>query len=214
MKCDMEKQTFIKKLTKEEQEEILKFICDKFSIEDKDKYRKFYLVLIDYIKSIRRNLDTFKKNIDDIIELFLACGYSNDQIIDMLTIEPSLLHADKDSIFWRLLLLGKVYSSNNVCARDEYMIINPRILRISQDVMYARIKYLESDEVKYNLRKIDFITIRQILKNSHKEFEESYKIDKDSLLEIYPFNKEAQLEVTSWQENKELLNKIYNGIKK
>ncbi len=212
MNYNMEKQIFIKKLTDEEQLEIINFICDKFSIDDKEKYEKFYFTLINYVKNVRRKLDTFKNNINDVIELFISCGYNNNQIIDILTIEPSLLHSDKNSIFWRLLLLGKIYeTSNNMCVRDEYIIVNPRILRISQDVMYARIKYLESDEIKFKLRKTDFLSVRQIVKNTHKEFKDSYGIDKDTLLALYPFDKKAQLEVISWHENKELLDNIYNG---
>ena len=208
----MEKQVFTKKLSEDEQLDILNFICDKFAIEDKEKYVLCYNSMINYIKTVRREIETFKTNIDEIIDLFAKCGYSNNQIIEILTKEPSLLHADKNALFWRILVLGKVYDSKTrKCIRDDYIIINPRILRTSHEVMYARIKYLESDEGKEKLRKNNFFTARQIVKNTHDEFKNSYGIDKVSLLSLYPFNKNAQLDVVSWLENRELLNRIYEG---
>lgn len=130
--------------------------------------------------------------------------------MEILIKEPSLLHSDKNDVFWRILILGKVNDSKTgTSSRETYLIQNPRILRISQDVMYARIKYLESDVGRQYLRKDGPLTIRQIIKVTHKEFQDSYGISKDMLLYMYPFNSEAQLDVISWEENKKLLDAIY-----
>ncbi len=207
----MNNQVFIKDLTSEEQNEILKFICDKFTINDLEKFKKFYSVMIEYIKKVRRNVPTFCENVNQIIELLDNCNYDNDQIIEMLTKEPSLLHANKNDLFWRILILGKVHDTKNGgTGRDVYLVQNPRILRISQDLMYSRIKYLESDIGKQYLRKDQNPTVRQITKITNEEFKNSYGIDKDILIKTYPFDNNAQLDVVSWKENKELLNSIYN----
>lgn len=215
MMYNMEKQNFIKKLSPEEQFEILNFICDKFSIDDQEKYTLFYNSMIEYIKTVRREIESFKKNVDEIIGTFSKLGYDNSQIIEILTKEPSLLHADKDALFWRMLVLGKVYDSKtNSCVRNDYVVMNPRILRTSHEVMYARIKYLESDEGRAKLRKTGFFTIRQIIKNTNEEFRYSYDVDKNTLLRLYPFDNVAQLDIVSWPENKQLLENIYNSGRK
>ena len=206
----MNEQRLIKNLTIEQQTEILNFILDKFNLENNELAKKFYNAMIIYIKNVRRSVTTFERNVVEIIELFSNCCYTNDQIMEILIEEPSLLHSDKNDIFWRILILGKVNDSKTgTSSRETYLIQNPRILRISQDVMYARIKYLESDVGRQYLRKDGPLTIRQIIKVTHKEFQDSYGVSKDMLLYMYPFNSEAQLDVISWEENKKLLDAIY-----
>lgn len=206
----MKEQKLIKDLTIEQQTEILNFILDKFNLENNELAEKFYNAMIIYIKNVRRSVATFERNVAEIIELFSNCCYTNDQIMEILIKEPSLLHSDKNDVFWRILILGKVNDSKTgTSSRETYLIQNPRILRISQDVMYARIKYLESDVGRQYLRKDGPLTIRQIIKVTHKEFQDSYGISKDMLLYMYPFNSEAQLDVISWEENKKLLDAIY-----
>lgn len=211
----MKVQNFVKELNDEERIEILNFILDKFDLEKNDETKLFYSALVSYIKTVRRDISSFKKNINEVIDLFSNCGYENSQIINILTKEPSLLHSNKNDIFWRILLLGKVFDTkNNGDVRFGYMIQNPRILRTSQDVMYARIKYLRSDKAKEFLRKDSSPTARQVTKLTHNEFFDSYNISKEELLRLYPFNDKAQLEVVSWPENKELLDNIFGSYKK
>lgn len=205
----MNEKKFVKDLTEEEQKEILNFIINKFEIQDKELMENFYLTMTLYIKNVRRSVETFERNVSEIIELFATCGYEEKQIIEMLLKEPSLLHADKNNIFWSLLILGKVYDSNHECIRDNYLVNNPRILRTSKEVMYARVKYLQSDIGKAYLRKSDILTARQITKITHEEFKQSYGISKENLLQMYKFDNDAQLDVISWPENKELLEFVY-----
>lgn len=203
---------FVKDLSGKEQEEILSFILDKFSTNNKEKFKNFCNVIIEYIKTVRRNISTFCSNVDEIIDLFTKCNYDEEQIISLLTKEPSLLHSDKNDLFWRILILGKVNDTKNGgTVREFYLVQNPRILRISQDLMYARIKYLESDEGKQYLRKDQGLTARQITKITNEEFKKSYGIDKASLMRNYPFDHNAQLDVISWEENKQLLNNIFEN---
>ena len=203
---------FVKNLTDEEKQDILNFIFNKFSIPNAQVAQIFSDIMVSYIETVRRDVKAFKSNVDEILEVFLKCGYDNDDIVQMLMKEPSLLHADKDDIFWRLLILGKVYDTQtNTSVRDSCLIQNPRILRTSQDVTYARIMYLESDEGKEYLRKESNPTARQVTKLTHNEFENSYKISKEELLRKYPLDNNAQLDIVSWEENKELLENIYKG---
>ena len=106
--------------------------------------------------------------------------------------------------------MGKVfYPKDESCVRDSYLLQNPRILRTSQEVMYARIKYLESSEGRSHLRHNNYLTNRQITKATHKEFQNSYGISKDELLKKYPFDTDALLDIVSWPENKEILDNIF-----
>lgn len=208
----METKKITKKLTEEQKKDILNYILNKFELKNDKKSHDFYNSLVLYIQTVRRDISTFCKNIDDSLELFAKCGYDNDQIMKMLTNEPSLLHANKYDLFWRILILGKVIDvQTGEDVRQLYMINNPRILRTSQNITYARIKYLESDEGKMKVRRARGLTSRQITKVTHTEFFESYGISKEELLNKYPFNNDAQLEVISWPENKEFLDKIYKG---
>lgn len=208
----MKEKIFIKELTPDEQNDILNFICNKFSFKEQEKFKKFYLTMVEYIKTVRRSLESFKGNIDEIIDLFSKCGFDDEQIIEILTKEPSLLHADKNSIFWRILILGKLIDpKSDIDIRKEYIIKNPRILRISENVTYARIKYLESSVGKQYLKNDDRLTLRQFVKITHNEFKAFYGIDKEKLLSSYPFDNNAQLDVVSWSVNNELLNNIYEG---
>lgn len=205
---------FVKELSDEQKKEVLDFILDKFDLNEDIQTREFYSSMVSYIKTVRRDINSFKINIDEIIDMFSNCGYDNDEIMQILTKEPSLLHSNKLDVFWRILILGKVCDTKtNIDIRRDYLIKNPRILRTSQDVMYARVMYLLSDEAKEYLRKDSNPTIRQVSKLTHQEFETSYKISKEELLKHYPFNNKAQVEVVSWEENKELLDNIYGSRK-
>lgn len=206
----MKEKKFIKDLSDNEKKEIFDYIVNKFSLENNELSKSFYNSIIEYIKSVRRCVDTFYKNVDEIIELFIACGYDNDQIMQILSKEPSILHENKNDIFYRILILGKVfYPKDESCVRDSYLLQNPRILRTSQEVMYARIKYLESSEGRSHLRHNNYLTNRQITKATHKEFQNSYGISKDELLKKYPFDTDALLDIVSWPENKEILDNIF-----
>lgn len=210
-----EGQVFVKNLTNDEKNDILNFILDKFDLEKNEITDNFCTAMVSYIETVRRDINTFKNNVDEILDVFLKCGYDNDEIIQMLTKEPSLLHADKHDVFWRILILGKVYDTQtNMSVRDSYLIQNPRILRTSQEVTYARIMYLESDEGKMHLRKESNPTARQVTKLTHSEFETSYHISKEELIKRYPFDNNAQLNVVSWEENRELLDNIHKGNSK
>lgn len=205
-------QVFIKNLTNDEKNDILNFILEKFDLEDNEISKNFYNVMVSYIETVRRDINTFKNNVDEILDVFLKCGYDNDEIIQILTKEPSLLHSDKHDIFWRILILGKVYDTQtNMSVRESYLIQNPRILRTSQAVTYARIMYLESEEGKVYLRKESNPTARQVTKLTHSEFEGSYHISKEELINKYPFDNKAQLDIVSWYENKEILDNIHKG---
>lgn len=206
----MNNQRFIRDLSNEEKEEILNYILNRFKFDNEEQYKVLCDSLVNYIINCRASSKYFKGNIDKIIDTFKLLNYSEQEIICMITKEPSLLHEDKDKMLWKILLFAKVYDRDtNESIRLSKLINNPRILRISEDVLYARIKYLESEIGKTYLRKDGFLSYRQIIKCTHEEFKNSYGIDKDKLLELYPFDEKAQRDVIFWKENETLLNNIY-----
>ena len=204
------KEEYKKKLNENEQKEIAEYILSNFTFNDELSYLNFCKIIYEYVKNVRRDVNSLKKNIDEIIELFFISGYTNDQVINIISKEPSLLHEDKNKTFWKLLLLGKVYNTKSLLSvRDSDFISNPRMFRTSNAVIYARIKYLESEEGKEYLRNKDFLTKRQIIKCTNEEFENSYKKSKEELLKLFPFDNKAELEIVSWDENKEFLDNIF-----
>lgn len=204
-----EKQIFIKDLSNEEKKEILDFILEKFQFNDKEQATIFYNNIVRYISTLRRKVDTFKKNVDEILEMLKKLDFSNDEIIIMLSKEPSLLHSNKDEMFYRMLIFGKIIPDWE--KRKELIVHKPQNLRTSEKTTYARVKYLTSDNGLQFRRKTGNLTARQLVKISHDEFEDFYKISKEKLLKSYEFNNAALLDIISWPENKEILDKVYNN---
>ncbi len=205
---------------------ISEFILKKFELGDEKQAEDFCDELMNYITSSRRAKSSFENDVENSIKTLSELNYSlNDiirmislselnyslnDIIRMISLTPTILHLNKNDLFWRYLLFEKIIDTKTgLSIRNELIIEKPQFFRTSQEILYARIKYLESEEGKSYRRKKDYLTVKQIIKTSHKEFEDSYHIAKDELLKKYPFDNAAQLEVIEWPENKSFLSSIY-----
>ena len=189
---------------------ISEFILKKFELGDEKQAEDFCDELMNYITSSRRAKSSFENDVENSIKTLSELNYSLNDIIRMISLTPTILHLNKNDLFWRYLLFEKIIDTKTgLSLRNELIIEKPQFFRTSQEILYARIKYLESEEGKSYRRKKDYLTVKQIIKTSHKEFEDSYHIAKDELLKKYPFDNAAQLEVIEWPENKSFLSSIY-----
>ena len=91
-------------------------------------------------------------------------------------------------------------------ARMNILINHPKDLMTGIDTIYARISFLSSDSGKALLRN-EGITRRKILKVTHTEFEDMYRISKEQLLNLFPFTDEALKEIMGLKANREYVEK-------
>lgn len=190
-------------------EELKRILNEKLFLEqflNEDEINKFYAMISHYLLN-RSTKETFLKNIDATIEFFELVGVDyRDMLISMMN-WPAIIHSNKEELFIKFLLLADVVSwRTGELARYNILINHPKDLMTGIDTMYARLCYLQSEHAKVLLRN-EGLTRRKILKVTHTEFEEMYKIKKEDLLAKYPFTKEALKEVMEWESNREFVEK-------
>lgn len=166
----------------------------------------FFEVISNYLLN-RSTKETFLKNIDDTISFYELVGVEYRDMIFSIMKWPAIIHADKEELFIKFLMLADVISwRTGELARMNILINHPKDLMTGIETIYSRLCYLQSDYGKNVLRN-EGITRRKILKVTHGEFAEMYKIGKKELLELFPFTEEALEEIKSWKSNREFVEK-------
>jgi len=180
-----------------------------YSYLNSDQVEDFYKVMEEYLHN-RSKIETLKSNLEELKVLFYAFGLNDVEIIAAIKTNPSYIHADKHELLIKFFLLGKIIDKktrNNM--RKEIIIAKGKYLRTSHELIYARIKHLEHlQEVNDIVRNKD-ITARKILKITNEEFENTYGISREELLEKYPFKESTILELEEWPENTDLKENIH-----
>ena len=190
-------------------EDLKKVLNDKLFLEqflDEKEIEKFYAMISHYLLN-RSTKDTFLKNIDETISFFELVGVDyRDMLISMMN-WPAIIHSNKEELFIKFLMLANVVSFRaGELARYNILINHPKDLMTGIDTIYARLCYLQTEHAKVLLRN-EGLTRRKILKVTHTEFEEMYKINKEELLSKFPFTKEALKDIMSWESNREFVEK-------
>lgn len=148
-----------------------------------EEIKIFHSKILEYIGN-RTPFETFKVNLDNTILFFeKVLGYNYNQIITCIGNWPSVIHADKEDLFYKYLLLSKVHNIN----RDDIFVNHPKDLMIGLNLLNARIEFFSSDESENLVRKKE-ITRRKLFKTTSQEFEISYSITKEQLLKKYPYD--------------------------
>ncbi len=174
-------------------------------LDEKEK-EHFFAVISHYLLN-RSAIETFLKNIDDTISFFEMVNVDYRDMLISIMNWPAIIHANKEELFIKFLLLANVVSwRTGELARYNILINHPKDLMTGIDTIYARICYLQSEHAKILLRN-EGLTRRKILKVTHTEFEEMYRIKKEDLLSKYPFTAEAIREVMDWESNREFVEK-------
>lgn len=190
-------------------EDLKNILKEKLFLEqflDEREIEKFYAMVSHYLLN-RSTQETFLKNIDATIEFFELVGVDyRDMLISMMN-WPAIIHSNKKELFIKFMLLSDVVSfRTGELARYNILINHPKDLMTGIDTIYARLCYLQSEHAKVLLRN-EGLTRRKILKVTHSEFEDMYKISKEDLLSQYPFTGDALNEIKSWESNREFVEK-------
>lgn len=166
----------------------------------------FFEVISNYLLN-RSTKETFLKNIDGTIGFYELVGVEYRDMIFSIMKWPAIIHADKEELFIKFLMLADVISwRTGELARMNILINHPKDLMTGIETIYSRLCYLQSDYGKNVLRN-EGITRRKILKVTHGEFAKMYKIGKKELLELFPFTEEALEEIKNWKSNREFVEK-------
>ena len=190
-------------------EDLKNILKEKLFLEqflDEREIEKFYAMVSHYLLN-RSTQETILKNIDATIEFFELVGVDyRDMLISMMN-WPAIIHSNKEELFIKFMLLSDVVSfRTGELARYNILINHPKDLMTGIDTIYARLCYLQSEHAKVLLRN-EGLTRRKILKVTHSEFEDMYKISKEDLLSQYPFTGDALNEIKSWESNREFVEK-------
>lgn len=175
------------------------FIKEFLSPEDE---KRFFEIMAKYLLN-RSTIETFLKNLDETIKFYEIVGVSYDKMLMSIMKWPAIIHADKDDLFYKYLLLACISNINTgECDRENILIEHPKDFMTGFDTLYGRIMFLQSGSV--NLKN-EYITRRKVLKTTNVEFEEIYGISKNELLKRYPLGNSVIEKIKSWDVNKELV---------
>ncbi len=161
---------------------------------------EFYKIILEYLQN-RSSLAYFAQNLDELLEFFKTLGYDTKSVIAVIKKWPAIIHTDKNHLFYKYLIMGRVVDETLESIRDDALLNHAKDFMISTSLLYARVKYLEDNP---QVLRDNIINRRKVITTTNKEFVVSYGIDKNSLLENYPFNREALEEVLLWDENQEI----------
>lgn len=166
---------------------------------------EFDQIILKYLQN-RSSLSYFAQNLDELINFFNTLGYDTKSVIEVIKKWPAIIHADKNHLFYKYLIMGKVVNENRESIRDDALLNHAKDFMISTNLLYARVKYLIDNP---QVLRDNIINRRKVITTTNKEFVISYNIDKNSLLENYPFNREALEEVLLWEENQKICQNLY-----
>jgi hypothetical protein len=190
-------------------EDIKRILTEKLFLEqflNEKEIEKFYAMIEHYLLN-RSTTETFLKNIDATIQFFELVGVDYRGMLTSMMNWPAIIHANKDELLIKFMLLADVVSfRTGELARYNILINHPKDLMTGIETIYARLCYLQSEQGKIMLRN-EGITRRKVLKVTHSEFEEIYRIKKEDLLERYPFTPDALEDIMHWESNREFVEK-------
>ena len=201
-------------LTDDGKKELEKSLALKENLDKKD-LDFFYERLKDYINS-RTNQEVFVNNLHNLVNTCNLLGFSKLNIIKMIMNEPPIIHSKSEDLINKYLILyclvdPKTLKSN----RNQVFINHTRDLRISTNLLYARVKYLQDNKDNNIGMRTSWITRKKVLKATNSEFFKShgnsrYVTNKEELIKKYPFNEEVHNELLNLKENETIRKKLEN----
>jgi len=187
--------------------EIAPFINLTDSEFDNEEKKAFLEKLVNYIISSRREIESVINSISEAEQFLQLISIDQQKWMNIFLNDNSFLHANFEDLYIKYALFAKIVDTETKQSiRDELILNQPKAIRFSKELIYARIKHLMDDETKMYMRS-PIITITKALRAS-KEFAKTYRTTDEKLLEIYPFDDEAFAEVFLWEENHSLAKKF------
>ncbi len=157
-----------------------------------------------YFSTNRVTFDYFIKHLDRFIILYTYILHFNlKDVINAITSSPTVIQEETEELFLKYLILAKMDNVGNIQGRDDVFINHPKDLRIGINNLYGRLMFLLSGN---GITRNDNISRKKLLTMTNDNWETTYKITKEQLINKYPLNKENIEEIKNWEENKNLLN--------
>ncbi len=169
--------------------------------EEKDN---FINAINKYFSTNRVTFDYFIRHLDRFIILYTyILHFTLKDVINAVTSSPTVIQEETEELFLKYLILAKMDNVGNIQGRDDVFINHPEDLRTGIKILFGRLMFLLSDN---EITRNDNISRKKLFKTTNKEWEMTYKITKEQLINKYPLNKENIEEIKNWEENKSLLN--------
>ena len=161
----------------------------------------FYNSIEKYLSKKRIYFDRFASNLDELIIFLNELGFEHLEIIQIIKDNPSLMHANKNDLLAKYLLLVVLGVSNNgKQIREEILINNPKYYVIGINTLYARLMFLG--------KKQEYLTKWYLLKMTNKEFENRIRISNEELLALYPYDNSKLYDFLDLPGNEQIKNRI------
>lgn len=185
-------------------ENVMNYLSYRLDLEEFLKpieVKKFYLIIAKYLTN-RTTSETFEKNFEETLDFYSFLGFSISDALHGIMGWPAIMHANKEELLKKYLVLAKVVDSSNVPIRDDIMVNHSKDLMTGFDLLYARTMFfLDAD---LDMVRHDNITRRKLIKTTNDEFEKIYRISRESLLDRYEVPKNVLDSLLSWDENDEI----------
>ena len=187
-----------------EQIDILNKKLNLNEILNEDEKDNFINAINKYFSTNRVTFEYFIKRLDRFIILYTyILHFTIKDVIKAIISSPTVIHEDTEDLFLKYLILAKMDNLDNMSGRDDVFINHPKDLRIGINNLYGRLMFLLSDN---GITRNDNITRKKLLTITNDNWETTYKITKEQLINKYPLSKENIEEIKNWEENKNLLN--------
>lgn len=193
--------------------EIINIIEEKLFVSSflsPDETKRFNTIIDTYVKKIRLTKEALSIYLDNINKFYEIVGINQVNKLHSIMKWPSIIHANPMELLNKYMIMGYMDNTLEYSERDNILINHPKDLITSTSLLYARIMYFKTEE-DTNTRN-DSLSRKKIIKTTNNEFETSYNITKEALINKYPFNEIAKNNVYSLDSNKEIINKLNEEI--
>lgn len=164
----------------------------------------FYNAMNQYFKQKRFSYSYFANLLNTTIDFCQFLDLSFGEIIGIINNHPAIIHANKEELLAKYLLLAVLPDENEKSVRRDILLNHPKYLIVGLSTMYARYSYLSAHDMGNNISKY------YLLKMTNKEFENTFKISAEQLKAEYPTPDTLELiqKLLAWPENVDLKAKI------
>ena len=163
-----------------------------------------------------RTYDYVSTKLNQLMTFFQTIDLSEKEIIMVIQEFPSILNSSVSDIYYKYLLLGVIDSNENLNRKDR-LINNPKDFITGLSLVYARYCLM----VDLNYPQITYSNLfhdsafefasKFVKKKYNKPYQIFNNIDEltsEKLIEKYPLDEQALLNMKTWPENQEIVAKF------
>ena len=161
--------------------------------------------IYNYCLSKRMYRESLANHLDQTIDFLQKLHFEQEEILAAINNSPSLIHANKQDMFAKYLILSVLDNTPLKSTRKELLVNRPKYYIIGIQTLYARYKFLSDKGSNY-------ISKWYLLKMTNKEFEDCFGVSQESLTTMYPYDSNCILELLQLEGNEELevKSEVYN----